>query len=240
MYAPRDIETLCRPVFICICDYWQLNEAGMPPPMEKFRNDIENALKDAKYRAESNSELSREFESIELPLVFFIDYMVTEGNFPFKNDWRELARNYNELSGDEKFFNLLTGALHTPDGRKILPVFYTMLALGFDGIYVNDNKAIEKSMKQCIEKLQDEFDVCQEPIIAINTEKRSPLSKTAAAPPFTRTLRKILVASFIFAGLAFLLNFFVFLDASRQFRESLSKASAAAQNFEFPNDGATE
>jgi type VI protein secretion system component VasF len=209
--------------------------------MEKFRGDIKNALEDVKYRAKNNSELYREYERIELPLVFFIDYMVKEGNFPFKNDWQELARDYNELSGDEKFFNLLSNELYAPDAGDIIPVFYTMLGLGFDGIYLNDSKSVERIMKQCMEKLENEFDVSQEPIVAINTEKRLAISKKSySALPLVKISKKILIAASIFTGLALIINIFVFLNISKPFRNSLYEAAAAAQNFETSSGGASE
>jgi type VI protein secretion system component VasF len=231
MKAVNNIEALCRPVFACLCDYWQLNEMGNPPSMEKFRGDIENALEDAKYAAAASPVLSRDYERIELPLVFFIDYMVKEGNFPFKNDWRELARNYNELSGDEKFFNLLSAALAAPDAGNTIPVFYTMLGLGFDGVYANDNKSIERTMKQCMAKINGEFDICQEPIVNIDTEKRLIESKKNRIPVYMRSLRLTLIGSLIFVIAAFIINFFVFINATSEFRKSLSEASAAAREF---------
>ncbi|MDR0663692.1 MAG: DotU family type IV/VI secretion system protein [Spirochaetaceae bacterium] len=239
MKAVNSIETLCRPVFTCLCGYWQLNEAGNPPAMEKFREDIENALEDAKYAAASSPVLSRDYGRVELPLVFFIDYMVKEGNFPFKNEWRELARNYNELSGDEKFFNLLSSALAAPDAGHTIPVFYTMLGLGFDGVYVNDNKSIEKTMKECMTRISGEFDICHEPIVSIETENRLAESKKNKMPPFLRSLRLTLIGSLIFLVTAFIVNLFVFLGATSEFRRNLSEAAAAAREFEIQSGGAS-
>ncbi|MDR2659266.1 MAG: DotU family type IV/VI secretion system protein [Spirochaetaceae bacterium] len=236
----NNIETLCQPVFTCLCNYWQLNEMGYPPSMEKFKEDIENTLEDVKYSAGSNPTLSRDYKRIELPLVFFIDYMVKEGSFPFKNEWRELARNYNELSGDEKFFNLLSGALADPDARNTIPVFYTMLELGFDGIYINDNKAIERIMKECITHISGEFDISREPIVDIDTEKRLANSKQNKLPSYIRSLRLTLAGSVIFMLIAFIINFFVFFNATSTFRASLSGAAAAAQEFEIQGGGASK
>jgi hypothetical protein len=82
---------------------------------EKFRCDIIGILEAAGEKARRDPRLEREFAWIEKPLVFFIDYMVKEGRFPFREGWWELSRNYNELSGDEKFFDLLTETLNHPD-----------------------------------------------------------------------------------------------------------------------------
>jgi type VI protein secretion system component VasF len=233
----RNIETVCRPVFTCFCNYWQLNEAGHSPTMEKFREEIESALENAKYISESDPTLSREYQRVELPLVFFIDYMVKEGGFPFKNEWRELSRNYNELSGDEKFFNLLSEALENPNDKNTIPVFFTMLRLGFDGVYADDIKSIEKTMRQCIAKMPAKFDIHEDTIVNIDTEKRLALSKNRKRARYSNYLRVTLVASLIFMVLSFIINFFTFLNASSTFRKSLSEAAAAAQMFEIPGGG---
>jgi type IV/VI secretion system ImpK/VasF family protein len=233
----NDIETLCKPVFVLFCNYRQLNEAGNPPTMEIFREQIENALEDIKYAVASNPSLSRAYQRIELPLVFFIDYMVKEGSFPFKKEWRELARNYNELSGDEKFFNLLSGALDSPDARNTLSVFYTMLGLGFDGVYANDTKPVERIMKQCMSRLSGEFDIRQEPIVSVDTEKRLTLSKKRIQMPQTRLLRMALIGSITFVIIAFIINLFVFANATSVFRKELSEAVETAKQFELNSGG---
>ncbi|MDR2746311.1 MAG: DotU family type IV/VI secretion system protein, partial [Treponema sp.] len=122
MNASVNLEDLCRPVFTCFCNYWQLNQAGYPPAPEKFREDIETSLEDAKQLAATDTALNRKYERIERPLVFFIDFMVKEGSFPFSREWRELGRNYNELSGDEKFFNLLLDALQDGKDHSAIPL----------------------------------------------------------------------------------------------------------------------
>jgi type VI protein secretion system component VasF len=208
--------------------------------MEKFREEIETALETAKYRCESDPTLSREYQRVELPLVFFIDYMVKEGGFPFKNEWRELSRNYNELSGDEKFFNLLSDALNNPNDKNTIPVFFNMIRLGFDGVFANDMKSIEKVMRQCLAKMPGKFDIHEEPIVNIDTEKRLVASKEKRRMNYSGYLRITLIASFAFMVLSLLINFFVFINASSPLRESLSKAAAAAQQFEIPDGGINE
>jgi type VI protein secretion system component VasF len=232
MNATSNVEALCRPVLVLFCNYWQLNEVGNPPTMERFREQIENALEDIKYAAASNPSLSRAYDRIELPLVFFIDYMVKEGSFPFKNEWRELARNYNELSGDEKFFNLLSGVLDSPDAGNTLSVFYTMLGLGFDGVYTNDTKSVERIMKQCMSRLNGEFDICKEPIVSVDTEKRLTLAKKSLHLPQVRSLRIALLGTIAFVLTAFIINLFVFLNATSPFRKGLSEAVETAKQFE--------
>jgi type IV/VI secretion system ImpK/VasF family protein len=225
MNAPGNLEDLCRPVFSRLCNYWQLNQAGNPPVLERFREDIESALEDAKNRAASDPVLHREYERIELPLVFFIDFMVKEGGFSFRDKWRELGRNYNELSGDEKFFNLLSAALRDNEAVNTIPLFYTMLGLGFEGAYRQDHEYIDKTMKQCAAQFPGEFDVREEPIVRLAVEKRIAGSKKAR---LLKPLRTALILSAVLLVFSLVFNFAVFFEETSPFRESLSGAAARA------------
>ncbi|MDR1252203.1 MAG: DotU family type IV/VI secretion system protein [Treponema sp.] len=226
MSAPVNIEELCRPVLGTFCNYWQLNQAGSSPSMGRFRQDIEASLEDAKRNAAADPALDRDYERIERPLVFFIDFMVKEGNFPFSRDWQELGRNYNELSGDEKFFNLLSDALKDNKSHNTLPLFYTMLGLGFEGAYSNDRGYIEKTMQECASRFPGEFDIRKEPIVKVAAEKRlAGLKKSRVLQP----LRVSIVLSLFLLAVSLIVNFTVFFDITRQFRKSLSDAATAAQ-----------
>jgi type VI protein secretion system component VasF len=198
-----------------------LNLAGFPPTLEKFRGDIEASLEDARLIAAADPALVRDYERIERPLVFFIDFMVKEGSFPFNREWRELGRNYNELSGDEKFFNLLSEALRNSSARNTIPLFYTMLGLGFEG--AEDHGSIEKIMQDCAAQFPTELDIRAEPIVEVATKKRNAGSKKIRA---LRPLRTALVASVLFLVFSLVVNFAVFSRTTLPFRETLSTAAA--------------
>jgi type VI protein secretion system component VasF len=227
--VPANIEELCRPVLGALCKYWQLNQAGAPPSLEQFREGIAASLEDAKRNAAADPDLNRDYERIERPLVFFIDYMVKEGSFPFNRDWRELGRNYNELSGDEKFFNLLEDALKDGRAHNTLPLFYTMLGLGFEGTYGKDPGCIEKAMRECAARFPGEFDVREEPLVRVALEKRlAGLKKSRALRP----LRVGILLSLLLLGVSLIVNVTVFLSATGPFRESLSAAAAQAREIQ--------
>jgi type VI protein secretion system component VasF len=229
MNAPANLEELCRPVFVCLCGYWQLNQAGHPPEAEAFREAIEASLEQAKHLAGADPVLFRDYERIERPLVFFIDYMVKEGAFPFKQEWRELGRNYNELSGDEKFFNLLSDALQDGQAAGAVPLFYTMLGLGFEGAHAQDPGFIERTMGECAAQCPGELDIREKPIVPAAGEKRIPGSKKGR---ILRPLRMVLFSSLLLLVFSLIVNLAVFFKATRPFRESLSAAAVQVREME--------
>lgn len=223
----KNLEQLCRPLLRCICDYRQYSDAGNIPDKELFSRRINMLLSEAKEEAAKSPTLEKEFSRIERPLIFFVDYMVKEGNFPFSREWRELARNYNELSGDEKFFDMLSEALDDPDSGKALEVFYAMLGLGFDGIYRNNPEYIERRMKVCASRFsQDKFDISSEVITPVSTAALQ-TEGVKKNNPF-KTVKCALVLCAVFAVVAFAVNMSAFLNATEPFRRSLFVAADSA------------
>ncbi|MBO4520680.1 MAG: DotU family type IV/VI secretion system protein [Alphaproteobacteria bacterium] len=218
-----NLEKLCRPILACVCDYWQYTRAGNAPDKDLFLRQINLLMAEAKENASKSPVLEREFARMERPLVFFVDYMVKEGGFPFAGEWREMARKYNELSGDEKFFDLLADALDDPDSSDSLELFYTMLGLGFDGIHRNDPAYVERRMKVCASRFsQSKFDVSGEVLTPINPEKRS--KSVEKEPSFFRTVRFVMLLCFIFMTVAFGINLSEFLGATKEYRHALASA----------------
>lgn len=223
----NELEKLCRPFLLCVCDYWQYARAGNPLEKDDFLRRINMLLSDAKETAAKSPALEREFAQLERPLVFFVDYMVKEGGFPFAGQWRELARKYNELSGDEKFFDLLSDALDDPDSSDRLEVFYTMLGLGFDGIYRDDPAYIERRMKICASRFsKSKFDVSGEPLTPFDPEKHGKSVEKKVSP--FKSVRFVLILCVTFMFFAFGINLSTFLNATHDYRHALYSAAENA------------
>ncbi|MCL2271028.1 MAG: DotU family type IV/VI secretion system protein [Treponema sp.] len=217
-----DLEKLCNPVFQCLCNYWQLSCVTNMVDREQFQSDIVGLMMEARKKARKDPRLEREFIWLEKPLVFFIDYMVKEGRFAFRDDWRELSRNYNELSGDEKFFDLLNETLNNPDFDNSFVLFYIMLGLGFDGVYQYNRKYVEQCMLLCMEKATTDFDIGSEPVLPPVIKK----------PFFKRqrklTVRVVLIASAVFMLVCFIINIVSFANATENYRGLLKQTSSDA------------
>jgi type VI protein secretion system component VasF len=224
MNSLSELEKICNPILVCICNYWQYIHIGNHPAKEKFQDDIEFLLAGARTKAAKIPALSREYQKIEHSLVFFIDYMVKEGNFPFSRDWELMARRYNELSGDEKFFDLMEEALkeESPDAASL---YYLMLGLGFEGVYRGNPEYLEEALKRCGEKFPEALDIQSEPLVSISLEKRQLAPRR---PGFVKAVWGTLIFSALFALISLLVNLVNFGRATAEYRDALSQTEKSS------------
>ncbi|MDR0403081.1 MAG: DotU family type IV/VI secretion system protein [Treponema sp.] len=221
MNKTSELEKICNPLFLAICHYWQLACMDSQIVLKPFREKIVSLLEDTKQAAALDEALAKEFAVIEKPLVFFVDYMVREGRFSFRNDWQILARSYNELSGDEKFFELLEETLNYPSTKNSAVLFFIMLGLGFDGIHRENQAYIQRCMMTCAQRAQAaEFDIFSEPILG-----GAPKRKGAFIRRRRPGVRFALIASTAFMVLCFIFNVIMFLKTTGGYRELLSKTA---------------
>jgi type VI protein secretion system component VasF len=205
--------------------------------LQKFFEDIEVRLIAAREAASRNQRLEWEFSHVERPLVFFIDYIVKEGPFPFKDEWRELGRNYNELSGDEKFFDIFAELINDPECANPVMLFYLMLGLGFDGIYRSDPMYIKNCMKQINDRYPIDFDIHSDPIVDENIEKRNKIQRWRRILSKFLTVKTAIVFSLLFMAICLLINLSSFQNATRVYRQVLtSTAISTTPAVEIPKD----
>ena len=222
----RELEQLCRPLVRQLCAYWYYARCGEVPEQENVSGVLREHLIRIREKVEDDGRLKREFQRIEQPLIFFIDYTIKEGNFPFSEAWREIARDYNELSGDEKFFEQLAVALDDPDSAERLVMFYLFMGLGFDGCHAGDPEYILRRMKVCATRFPS----------GIGTEAPPLASPDAGEPPAYFQNRKFRCFSVHTAMLALFLclvgamgwNFCVLYQETGDFRKALDKAAIAS------------
>ena len=104
------------------------------------RSEVKAMFEDFLTRSNSDMRLNVQARKVELPLLFFVDSMISDSALPFAAQWNQnrLAYERNELAGDEKFFDLLEETMKdsSEDASERLAVFYNCVGLGFSGIAV--------------------------------------------------------------------------------------------------------
>ncbi|MDR3162166.1 MAG: DotU family type IV/VI secretion system protein [Spirochaetaceae bacterium] len=221
--AAAELERLCNPLLLAICQYWQLACINSPVELGPFREHILALLEETREKAGQDQALAREFERIEKPLIFFIDYMVREGRFSFRDQWHILARNYNELSGDEKFFDLLDETLQDPESASAASLFFVMLALGFDGMYRRNQNRIQGFLSRCAQKAGTDLAVLSKPIVP-ETKKRPGIFARRRLPG----IRFALIASALVMAAGFFYNMAVFVNNTAEYRVLVEKTASDA------------
>lgn len=138
--------SLCEPLLQYVCRLNRSAVKGCTLPIERVRADIQQLFEEIRHEASSRPDLAAQYERIKLPLVFFVDFMIRESTLSFRMDWIPMACDFNELAGDEKFFELLEADLaDASDGAaERLAVYYTCLGLGFTGLYTGEPDVIRR------------------------------------------------------------------------------------------------
>ena len=114
------------------------------------RSEVKAMFEDLIQKSNSDMRLNVQAKKMELPLVFFVDSMISESSLPFAAQWNQnrLAYERNELAGDEKFFDLLEETIKDSgeDASERLAVYYICIGLGFSGIYFRQPEYLRKTM----------------------------------------------------------------------------------------------
>ncbi len=229
MTIQNKMEDLCRPVIIYICNLWIFKNKGYEPKEEDIVNEINIMLSKIKEKCSSDPLLNKEFLTIEKSLIFFIDYVIKEGNFTFSKSWKNLSKKYGELSGDDKFFDILQSILLDPTAEERIEVLYLLMGLGFDGSYKGNPSNIENLMRTCVSKMQSS--------ININKDLLTPCKPVITAHKKKYSKPKILIISYTTAAVILILslvyNYNVFSSKISPVSNIIEHAiSNATQNFE--------
>lgn len=192
--------------------------------MEVVNHSLREHLIRIREQVEDDGRLKREFQKIEQPLVFFIDYTVKEGHFPFRDQWTEIARDYNELSGDEKFFDLLSDSLDDPDSSEQLMMFYLFMGLGFDGCHVDDREYVQRRMKVCAARIQ--LPATDETLSSADIDERPAYFKNRRFRFFSVYTLLTILTLCLLGSLGW--NFWTLYQETGDFRLALGRAANAA------------
>jgi type IV/VI secretion system ImpK/VasF family protein len=196
---------LYEDLFQYVC---RLNRAAKTPAHPEYarvRSEVKDLLGQAVRNAASDVHLLNQAKSLELSMMFFVDYLVCSSRLKFATQWAEnrLAKERNELSGDEKFFDLLEADLKdtSEEAAERLAVYYVCLGLGFMGMYQTQPEQIRRYMEQIFPRVRQWID----------TDPSTKISEEAYKYTDTRVLTEppgnkiILVAiAFVFMSLSVL------------------------------------
>jgi hypothetical protein len=170
-----------------MCRLNRLARSGSALEMDQVRNDIKKIFEAMKAESLNIAALTSQYEKIELPLLFFVDFTIKESKLMFAYDWYELGRERNELAGDEKFFDLLDENLEdTSDAAtERLVIFYTCIGLGFTGVYTGQPESIKRLMSKISARISGMIDADEKSFICPEAYENVD-TRDFVEPPSTR------------------------------------------------------
>ncbi|MDX2146324.1 MAG: DotU family type IV/VI secretion system protein [Planctomycetota bacterium] len=152
------LQELCEPLFQYVCQLNRLSRKNGSADPAEVRARFKAILAEMKSKAEQKGDMGVQFERIELPLMFFIDFMMRESRFAFASTWKDLAHERREMAGYEKFFELLEETLADPTeaANQRLAVYYVCLGLGFTGVYLGQPDILKRKMVEIASRLRNQ------------------------------------------------------------------------------------
>ena len=218
---------LTEPLFqyICMLNRIARNPGGENVALEALRPLIVDMLNGMKEQAEGDMRLASQYKKMEMPLIFFVDSMLSESKLSLASKWHKnrMAYERNELAGDEKFFDLLdeTLAEKGSEADERLEVYYACLGIGFQGWYAGQPEYLRKKMAEISVRIARVLD----------QDQRKPICPEAYNHTDGRNLIerpgvKLIVIGVAFAGLCLLVlmvNFFLFKTASQGLANALKE-----------------
>jgi len=149
---------LVEPLFLYVCRLNRIARSQGHPSYEQTRNEVGELISSIKDESAREVALARQFEQVEMPLVFFVDSLISESALGFRDRWHQtrLAAERGELAGDEKFFDMLDACLSdaSEEATERLAIYYTCLGLGFMGMYAGDPLQIDTRMQRVVHRIR--------------------------------------------------------------------------------------
>ncbi len=152
---------------------------GMTLDYAVVRSEVKALLEDLQHKAVGDFRLASQAKKIELPLMFFVDSLISEGRLPFASQWNQerLAYERNELAGDEAFFDVVEETLkeNSEEAAERLSVLYVCMGLGFTGINFRQPEYLRRTMLAIAPRIRHYLDsdaaskICPESYQTVDT-----------------------------------------------------------------------
>jgi hypothetical protein len=189
------------------------------------RNDLKAIFEDMAQKSEKDFRLSSQYKKVELPLLFFVDSIISEGTLKFALEWNKnrMAFDRNELAGDEKFFDLLEedSKDQSDEASERLAVYYTCVGLGFTGFYFKQPEFLRKTMLSIAPRIRRWVEADEAAKICADAYEATDTRELTEPPS-----RKVLAVSLIFLCLtaAALVSYvWLYHQSAKELNDSLDR-----------------
>ncbi len=216
----------CEPLFQKVCELNRMGRNGAGTmDFQTLRREITGQIDAVRRVILGDPNLDRHWNKLEMPVLFFVDSMISESAISAAADWNKhrMAYDYKELAGDEKFFDLLREELKDTSSEASVRIgfYYTCIGVGFTGYFAGGPGHLRSLMIEMIKRVdptvlaEDHLRLCPEAYENLD------LRDLREPPPIRAS---ILLAFFLALSAIFLaVNIFLFSEATLQLRSDLAR-----------------
>jgi type IV/VI secretion system ImpK/VasF family protein len=150
-------------LFQYVCRLNRAAKAQAHPEHARVRAEVKALFEEINRNAATDVALLNQVKKLELPLIFFVDDLISTGRLKFASQWaaNRLATERNELAGAERFFvDFLDRDLTDPgsEAAERLAVYYSCLGLGFTGMYQGQPDQLRRYIEQIYPRIRQWMD----------------------------------------------------------------------------------
>jgi type VI protein secretion system component VasF len=212
--------------YVCLLNRMSNAKPEAQREYARVRADVKGLIEDITRSSSADVRLVGQVRRLEMPILFFVDNVISTSRLKFAAQWAasRLAKERNELAGDERFFEFVQKDLADVSDEAVdrLAVYFTCFGLGFTGMYVNQPEYIRNLMEQIYPRIKHMTD-----------SDRVRLSEEAYKYTDTRTLteppnNKIILVTilFLFLSLSVLVLYYAL------YYKASSELTSAVQSIE--------
>ena len=157
---------LCEPLFQYVCRLNRSARKGAVVEHNQVRAEIGSIFNDIESKAAGDPRLMNQLDKdkgkIGPILTFFVDFIIKESKLSFASEWQEIAaEKYNELAGDERFWDLLEETLNdrSDPADERLVIYYVCVGLGFTGWYSDQPEHLKNKMREISIRIRQMMDI---------------------------------------------------------------------------------
>jgi len=194
---------------------------------QELREEVQELLSQLDSKASQDALLSKQYEVIKMPVLFFIDSMIVESGISCHQEWDEnrLAYEFNELAGDESFFDTLEEAImdRSQGSEDVLAFYYVCLGLGFTGFYMHDEDFIRQKLEEIMPRIRSYLQSNEHSLI---TPEAYEVNTSNFPNPIAPKIWGML---FVFVGVAaavFITSIFLYFKATNDLAQSITTISS--------------
>jgi type IV/VI secretion system ImpK/VasF family protein len=185
-------------LFQYVCRLNRASKTDAHPDFARVRAEVKTLLDEVTRKVSSDVRLANQAKRLELPVTFFVDNLVCTSRLKFAPQWADnrLAKEKNELAGDERFFDFLEEDLvdTSEDAAERLSIYYVCLGLGFMGMYQGQPEQLRIYMEKIFPRIRQWMDV----------DSRAKITEEAYRSTDTRLLTEPPSRKIIFVAIVFL------------------------------------